>query len=208
MVTRNEITITNTTRLPSGRGIAAEYRGIWLVNVYAPSRTPKQQERELFYNNKLPYLLRASSSNMIVGGDFNCALNDTHSIGQLNYSKALDGLVRGFELQDIWRADSLRIVFTHYSPMGTSRIDRIYTTKGLSNKKICVETVAAAFTDHLSVVKLLSVDVPIVRPGKGFWKMNTSILSDEAFQEKLRQKWPVWRQQTRFYTDWPTWWGR
>jgi len=56
MVKRNEITITNITRLPSGRGIAAEYRGIWLVNVYAPSGTAKRQEREHFYNNELPIL--------------------------------------------------------------------------------------------------------------------------------------------------------
>jgi len=71
--------------------------------------------------------------------------------------------------------------------MGASRINWIYTTK-----KICVETVAAAFTDHLSVVMRLSVDVPIVRRGKGFWKMNTVILSEEAFSERLRQKWAVW----------------
>ena len=34
--------------------------------------------------------------------------------------------------------------------------------------KIGVETVAVAFTDHLSVVMRLSVVVPIVRRGKGF----------------------------------------
>jgi len=50
--------------------------------------------------------------------------------------------------------------------MGASRIDRIYTTKELSDKKIGVETVAAAFTEHLSVVMRLSVDVPIVRSCK------------------------------------------
>jgi len=72
--------------------------------------------------------------------------------GYFNYSKALDRLVRDFELQGVCRADQLRTVFTHYSPMGASRIDRIHTTKELSDKKIGVETVAAAFTDHLSVV--------------------------------------------------------
>ena len=74
MVTRKEITITNITRLPSGRGIAAEYRGIWWGNVYAPSGTIKRREREHFYNNELPYLLRVSPSNLIVGGDFKCVL--------------------------------------------------------------------------------------------------------------------------------------
>jgi exonuclease III len=41
VVTRNEITITHITRLPSGREIAAKYRGIRLVNVYVPSRKAK-----------------------------------------------------------------------------------------------------------------------------------------------------------------------
>jgi len=50
--------------------------------------------------------------------------------------------------------------------MGAQRIDRVYTKKEMSDKKIGVETVTAAFTDHLSVVMRLSVDAPIVRRGK------------------------------------------
>jgi len=88
MVTRNEITITNITRLPPGREMAAQYISICLVNVYAPPGTAKRHEREHFYNNKLPYLLRPSTSNMIVGVDFNCVLSQTDSTGHFNYSKA------------------------------------------------------------------------------------------------------------------------
>ena len=73
----------------------------------------------------------------------------------MSHSKALEGLVHGFELQDMWRADTARTVFTHYSLMVASRIDRIYTTKNLIDKLIGVDTVAAAFTDHLSVLMRL-----------------------------------------------------
>jgi hypothetical protein len=76
-----------------------------------------RQERERFNNNELLYLLRASPSNMIVGGEFNCVLNKSDSTGHFNYSKALDSLVRGFDLHDMRRADPLRTHFTHYSPM-------------------------------------------------------------------------------------------
>ena len=62
MVTRNEIMITNITRLLSGRGITAEYMCIWLVKVYVPAGTAKRQERERFYKIELSYLLRASQS--------------------------------------------------------------------------------------------------------------------------------------------------
>ena len=131
-----------------------------------------------------------------------------HSTGHLKYSKALDGLGRGFELQDMWRADSSKTVFTHYSLTGASRIDRIYSTKEMSYKKISVETVAAAYINHLSVVLWVSVDVLIVRRGEGFRKKTTSILCEEAFKERLLQKWAVWKQQKRFNPDWPMWWGR
>jgi len=42
--------------------------------------------------------------------------------------------------------------------MGASRIDRINTVKELSDNNIGVETVAAAFTENLSVVMRLSID--------------------------------------------------
>ena len=80
------------------------------------------------------------------------------------------------------RADHSRTVFTNYSPMRASRIDLIYATKEMSDKKIGMETVAVADTDHLPVVMRLSVDVPIVLRGKGFWKMNTSTLSEEVLK--------------------------
>jgi len=48
MPTREPITLTDITRLPSGRGMAACYRGMWIVNIYAPSGTSRRQEREDF----------------------------------------------------------------------------------------------------------------------------------------------------------------
>ena len=78
----------------------------------------------------------------------------------------------------------------------------------MSDKKVGVENVKAAFTDHLSMVMRLFVDVSIVRRGKRFWKTNTSILSEKAFKKRLLQICAVWRQQRKFYPDWPLWWGR
>ena len=89
---------------------------------------------------------------MIVEGDFNCILHQIGSTSHFNYSRALDGLVQGFELLDMWPEND----YIHYSPMGATRIDRVYTTKELSTKKVGAETVAAAFTDHLAVILRLS----------------------------------------------------
>jgi exonuclease III len=47
---REQITLTNITRLPSERGMVTEYQGVWLINVCAPSGAARRQERESFFN--------------------------------------------------------------------------------------------------------------------------------------------------------------
>jgi exonuclease III len=74
IVARDNIDLSNITRMPSGRAIAAEFKGIWLVNIYAPSGAAKRNEREQFFNTELTYILRAAPENTILGGDFNCVL--------------------------------------------------------------------------------------------------------------------------------------
>jgi hypothetical protein len=108
----------------------------------------------------------------------------------------------------MWQADPSQQIFTHYSPTGASRKDRIYTTKKLSANTIGVETVEAAFTDHLAVILRLFVDVPMVRRGMGLWKLNASLVEQEAFKEKIHQQWVIWTQQRKNYPDWTTWWRR
>ena len=84
LVTREEITLSNVTRLSSGRGIAAECRGIWMVNIYAPSGAARRQERKHSYNSELAYLVRDSPSTILVGGDFNCVLDKADATGDFN----------------------------------------------------------------------------------------------------------------------------
>jgi exonuclease III len=46
IVTKQDLQITNINKLPSGRGMTAGFRGIKLINIYAPSGTAKKRERE------------------------------------------------------------------------------------------------------------------------------------------------------------------
>jgi exonuclease III len=69
IVARDNIELANITRIPSGRAIAAEFKGIWLVNIYALSGAAKRNEREQFFNTELTYILRAAPENIILGGD-------------------------------------------------------------------------------------------------------------------------------------------
>lgn len=74
---REHWTLTTIMRITSRRGMASEFQGICLVNIYAHSCAERRQDTEIFFNIDLPYLLRASPTTLILGGDFNCVLSKT-----------------------------------------------------------------------------------------------------------------------------------
>jgi endonuclease/exonuclease/phosphatase family metal-dependent hydrolase len=93
------------------------------------------------------------------GGDFNCVLSGMEATGHPNHSRALQELIRGFDLMDMRQAPQGRDIYTHYTSQEASRNDRIYASRDLRGNKRGVETRAAAFTDHLAVVLRMTFSV-------------------------------------------------
>jgi len=94
----------------------------------------------------------------------------------------------------MWEVTPERGIYTHYSRQEASRLDRIYVTRNLRDRKKGIETVVAAFTDHLAVVLSIALDVDIIRRGRSFWKMNAKLMQDAHFQDQLSQQWKRWTQ--------------
>jgi hypothetical protein len=184
----------NIKYLPSGRGIAATLNEIWLINIYAPSGVERRRERDEFFATELPYLMQTIPDRMIMGGDFNCFLSKEDCTGKAHYCGALKELVRGYNLIDAWNAGPQRGVHTHYTKKGATRIDRIYMTRNIQNNKRGVEKVVSAMTDHLAVILRLIWETPISDRGRGYWKMNVALLSDETFRDKLKGNWERWKK--------------
>jgi len=103
ILTRDTIVVTNLSRLPSGRAIAATLGTLLIINIYAPSGTSKRAEWESFYNN-LPLLLESASDNILLGGDFKCVLDAADSTGNSSFSHSLATLVQGYALRDTWQS--------------------------------------------------------------------------------------------------------
>ena len=122
---------------------------------------------------------------MILGGDFNCVLSREDCTGAPHFSTALDILVRSFDLQDAWSPTTNNKGYTHYTHNGTARLDRIYMSTNLRLKKTGIETVCAAFTDHLAVVVRIALNVPMTRLGRGRWMMNERLLEEEIYRQSL-----------------------
>ena len=205
VVTKNGITLNNVSKLPSGRTVAAEYRGTWLINLYAPSGTARRHKREKFYNNELTYLLRSSQAKMILGGDFSCVLANSDTTDQYHYSRALAELIHGFALQNTWQQNPASPTYTHHSITGSTRIDRLHTTQELLAKKLGTEILDAAFTDHHAVMLRIAVDTPILRMDRGRWKMNTAMFRDERILHGMRHKWALRKHHKRYYARATLW---
>jgi exonuclease III len=135
ILVKEELVLSDIRCIPSGRGMAASYNGIWIINLYAPSGAEKRNAQETFYNTEITSLLPSTEKEMIVAGDFNCVLLSTDTTRRGNYSRALDSLTKGLNLKDVWKTSHMRPTFTHYTPTGASRLDRIYVTENLRKKK-------------------------------------------------------------------------
>jgi endonuclease/exonuclease/phosphatase family metal-dependent hydrolase len=163
--------------------MAAQLQNVTIVNIYAPSRAERRRDREKFFSNELPYLL------LLVGGDFNCVLTNIDATEHPIYSRTLQEFIRGFDLLDMWETAQERSTYINYTSRGASRVDRIYAWRNLSRHKRGAETRVAAFTEHLAVVIRIAFEATTMRRGRSYWKMNTALLSEERFQEQLRQFW-------------------
>jgi hypothetical protein len=139
-------------------------------------------------------MLSALSHPILLGGDFNFTLHPIDSTGETTPSRALEEIIRGLALTDKWSQDPQRPTFTHYSPTGATRIDRIYLTKADINRKIVMEIIPNAFTDHNAVVLRLTTPAQEMMKTRGRWKMDPNLAQDENIHAKIKLEWAKWRK--------------
>jgi len=120
--------LTNITTLPSWWAIAADYKGIRLINAHAPSETARRADREQFYTTELPCLFHDGSTDLLIGGDFNYVLHPSDTTGHFQPSRAFSEMIRGLELHDAWKQNHAWPTWIYYSPHGATRLDRFYIT--------------------------------------------------------------------------------
>jgi hypothetical protein len=117
-------------------------------------------------------------------------------------------MVDGLRLADTWQQDPTHPVYTHFSPTGATRIDRIYITPYIQHKKIRSVIYATAFTDHEAIV--LSINLPRHDTGRRRhrWTLDPAILRIEENIHAIRDKWSTWRNSQRHYPTPTMWWER
>jgi hypothetical protein len=108
----------------------------------------------------------------------------------------------------VWDVTSHQPVYTHYALHSATRLDRIYVTEQLYQQKQGAETVFAAFMDHKAVVLHLATNELFQERGRGYWRMNVSLLQEKDFKTELARKWMDWTRYKRYYSTIVLWWTR
>jgi exonuclease III len=193
-------------KLSTGRGIKGTFHGLTIVNIYAPSGSNKRGEREEFYNTEVPRLITRPGNNIILAGYFNCVLNPSDTTGTLNTSRALQTLIHGIDLHDIWDRKNTSPAYTHYHANGAARLDRIYMTRSsMGNIKKSV-IYATAFTDHLAVLLYIELSPTNALRSRGYWKIKNALLCDAGVEDKFKRNWAEWKRRANKYPSLTHWW--
>ena len=176
-----------------------------LINIYAPN---KDKDLTNFFKNLYAILQKEnleSEENIIIGGDFNYPLNlelDKKG-GVLLQSKSLTNCIEclqnQLDLVDIWRIknpNTKSFTWSQKSPRIFCRLDYYLISKNLFDMVRSTEIIPAIRTDHHAI--LLEIGkLENGQKGPGYWKLNCSLLADDAYVNSVTELLPVWAAEGR-----------
>lgn len=182
---------------------------MYLFNVYGPNN---DNNAARFYDHLLAVLKKedlAYEDKIIIGGDFNCPLNpilDKQGGITITRRKIVDRIEEiqtTFNLHDIWRVknpNKKSFTWSQKSPFIFCRLDYWLISDTLQDSIKNVDMIAAIKTDHSAIVLHLQ-DVEETTRGPGYWKMNTSLLTDENFIRLMKTNLEVWKREGEEFSD-------
>ena len=178
---------------PEGRfiiiDIKIENKIITLVNIYAPN-----DDNPAFFKKVLSHLLSFDCEEIVLGGDFNLVRDvqkdkkGGNPVTHKNSLKEVQNIANSLDLIDIWRvfnSDAKRFTWRRKNPEIHCRLDFFLTSASLSPAVTKADILAGYKTDHsLITLHLTNNNNP---RGPGFWKLNTSFLSDSEYVNVIKK---------------------
>lgn len=166
-----------------GRITSAKIQGVRIVNVYAPSGSQNESERNIFFNNSILPFLNFDSPLLFIG-DFNCIIRESDSRNKSKICKSLLRLTQNLNFVDIWcMSHKNQIEFTYCRQNCASRIDRAYCIKKDISLIHRCEINPVSFSDHNALFVYYKVDIRTLnsytKHGWGYWKVKKSLLIQE-----------------------------
>ena len=177
---------------------------IILLNIYAPNDINQQVT---FFRSLQNLLAEFASEDIVVAGDFNCALMELDKKGGNSiFKKArviqeIERLMNLYDLSDIWRRrnpDIERFTWSNKSRKIQVRLDFFLISKNFSSDVQSCSIVDSPESDHSAITLHLKSQNLMQPKGPGFWKFNNSLLEDCEYVDKLREEIPLFKNK---YSD-------
>ena len=188
---KNKIKITQTITDDNGRlvicKIEYEEKMFTLCNIYGPN-----VDNTTLMNQLHEELIASDSENLIVGGDFNFVLDDSHDAKNRMPSHPqskdkLNQIIDDLELSDAWRIshpDTFGYTWHRLTPNAIfSRLDWFMVNVGLQSCIRECEIIRCSLTDHDAVI--MKIDIENFTRGPGIWKFNSLLLNDKQFTNTM-----------------------
>ena len=167
-----------------------------IINVYLPTQNFMQDQINTL--DKLDSMMdNFNDSVIIVGGDFNIiqdpALDKYDPKPNEKPSKAanrLEELKFKYNLNDIWRVQNPRVkryTWRRRTPLQQSRLD-FWLVKDTINGNIAECDIGQAYRSDHNLINIQCATQKTVPRGKGFWKVNNSLLEDQAYIDLITTK--------------------
>lgn len=193
---------------PNGRIVSFVLNNINYVNIYAHSGSDKRRERnDLFTNRLAVHLNKPGTRFSVLCGDFNCILDgdDTRS-NVKNFCAGLKNIIDLFSFKDIAK-QLKKAAFTFIRGDSASRLDRFYGPIEFVNEVIDLQNIPVAFSDHHAVIiKVNSLKDHICAKGRGYWKINPSLLDSEEISKRFQDEYIKLKSRSTYNTDLNSWW--
>ena len=166
---------------------------VTLVNIYAPNDLNQQAK---FFKSLNHQLQNFSQQNIIIGGDFNCAMTDKDKKGgnpvdkKAPVIKEIEQLCNMYNLVDIWRHINPHLesyTWRNKSYKIQCRLDFFLASEELCNLEASCKIFHAPETDHSAISLHFQAKAKKQHRGPGFWKFNDSLLSDVYYVNSLRE---------------------
>ena len=176
-----------------------------LTNIYAPN---KDKDIVNFFKKLFAVLQKEnleSEENIIIGGDFNCPLNPELDkkggvlLQRKSVANCIECLQSQLDLVDIWRIknpDIKSYTWSQKSPRIFCRLDYYLISNNLFDMVRSSEIIPAIRTDH-DAIALEIGKLENGQKGPGYWKLNCSLLADDAYVNSVTELLPVWAAEGR-----------
>ena len=187
-----DLQINKTRSDPNGRFIICDINtngtSFTLCNLYAPN-----EDRPEFFRGISNYLQDFQCDEIIIGGDFNLVMDiekdkrGGRACTHKNSLKEVKGIYETWDVLDIWRVlnqEEERCTWRRKKPDIQCRLDFFLTSQSLISKINTSDIVPGYKTDH-SMITMAIVTNSNPR-GPGFWKLNTSFLSEDNYVTKIK----------------------